>query len=446
MMGIDKWCSKLLEPTSILPLAIFRMVFGFLMCFSQIRFLCKGWVEDCFLAPRFHFTYHYFEWIRPFGTSAMYAIVIGSAVLALFIGLGLFYRVSSMLFFLSFTYLELIEKSWYLNHYYFASLVAFLLIWLPAHRNYSIDTLTFKSIRSNNVPHWTTVVLKLQIAVVYIFGGIAKLKPDWLLEAQPLKIWLRTKADLPVLGDLFTYDTTAFLFGWGGMLYDLAIPFLLWHKRSRPWAYILVVVFHVLTYMLFNIGMFPWIMIAGSLIFVTADEWESLFQKFHIPLKNPRTPSKPLHTGKFVLPLLCLYFIFQFTFPLRHFVLSNNVLWSENGIRFAWHVMVMEKNGFAEFTVIDNATQQKFTVYPSQYLTEIQEKQMAFQPDMIWQFAKYLGKKINNDGTKDLSVYVNSKVSLNGRGSRTYIDPKIDLLKITAMNDVYDYVLSPNDL
>ncbi len=445
MMGIKALQSKLTAPTPILPLVIFRMAFGLLMCFSQLRFMWKGWIEDCFVSPSFHFTYQYFSWVEAFSAPTMYIIVGASALFALFIGLGLFYRASSILFFLSFTYLELIEKSWYLNHYYFVSLVAFVLIWLPAHRNLSLDAFLFKGIRLSKVPMWTVLVPKLQLAMVYFFGGMAKLKSDWLFEAQPLKIWLQARTDLPIIGSLFEYDGTAFAFSWAGMLFDLTIPFLLWNRRTRPWAYVLVAVFHVLTYILFNIGMFPWLMIAGSLVFISADEWKNLFGKFGLSLWELTENGNPFKTRKMALPLLLTYLIFQLALPLRHFALTDNVLWTENGFRFAWHVMVMEKNGFAEFSILDNQTQKVFTVYPSKYLSVVQEKQMSFQPDMIWQFAQYLNETYDANNEKDLSIYVNSKVSLNGRASQTYIDPKVDLLKVASIDAIYGCVVGLSD-
>ncbi len=439
-MGIKNIQAYLFKPVSILPLAIFRIAFGFLLCFSQLRFIAKGWVDDCYINPSFHFTYQYFNWVHPFTSETMYLIVALCAISAFCIGLGLFYRFSTILFFISFTYLELIEKSWYLNHYYFVSLVAFLLIWLPANNKYAIDPLFKKGSRTNMVPRWTVDILKFQLVIVYFFGGIAKLKPDWLLHAQPLKIWLKARTDFPIIGSLFDADITAFLFSWSGTLYDLCIPFLLWTKRTRPIAYILVILFHILTYMLFNIGMFPWLMMAGSLIFITASEWKNLLQKLKININlTPSIPS-PIKTKALIVPLILLYGVLQITIPLRHYFLSDNVLWSENGIRFAWHVMVMEKNGFTEFKIIDQNTKKKFTVYPSQHLTPIQEKQMSFQPDMIWQFAQYLEKKHNTDGSKKLAIYVNSKVSLNGRPSQTYIDSNINLLHLTSVNSIYDYI------
>lgn len=443
MMGIKKVPSFLLKETSILPLVIFRMAFGFLMCFSMVRFMYKGWIEKCYTNPEFHFTYQFFDWIQPLHTEGMYLIVSLSAVSALFIGLGLFYRIATIFFFISFIYLEIIEKSWYLNHYYFVSLVAFLLILVPANRFLSVDVKLFKNSKLHLVPYWTILIFKLQLCVVYLFGGIAKLKADWLFDAQPLKIWLKVKTDTPIIGWFFEYDVTPYLFSWSGMLYDLTIPFLLFIKKTRPIAYIFVVVFHVLTYVLFNIGMFPWLMIFGSLVFITHQEWNTIVAIFGKKIQIQK--NKPqLKTNKATLTFLAIFFVFQFLFPLRYHLLSDNVLWTENGFRFSWHVMIMDKIGVSKFTVIDHKNGQRWIEYPNNHLTAIQEQQMSFQPDMIWQYAQFLKEKYAKKGIDNVSVFVDASVSLNGRVSQRFINPKKDLTEIKKVDTMYDYVLKLN--
>jgi len=428
------------KSTSILPLVMFRIAFGFLMCFSMFRFMYMGWIEDAYTHPTFHFTYHFFDWVTPFSTNTMYAIVTLCGLSALCIGIGFLYRISTLLFFISFTYLELIEKSWYLNHYYFVSLVAFLLLLVPANRYFAVDTKLFQKIKTHTVPAWTLLIFKLQLSVVYFYGGIAKLKSDWLLDAQPLTIWLKARTDLPLLGWLFEYDLTAYVFSWSGMLYDISIPFLLFYKKSRPLAYLLVVVFHVLTHALFHIGMFPWLMIFGSLVFLSHQEWIQIFSffKLQLPEFTTRTSQK---IPKTLLLFLYLFFGFQFIFPLRHHVLSNNVLWTEHGLRFSWHVMISEKNGFTEFEIIDKNSSKIWIDSPSLNLSTIQEKQFSFQPDMIWQYAQYLKKEYHNKGYPNIEIYAHSKVALNGRASQPFINPKQDLLKVTHINHIYKHVL-----
>ncbi|CAM1333347.1 HTTM domain-containing protein [Tenacibaculum aestuariivivum] len=438
-MMVTKVITYLLKKTPILPLAIFRMAFGFLMCFSMFRFIYNGWIEDCYITPKFHFTYQFFDWIHPFNTTIMYTIVITCAIAALCIGFGFIYKVATILFFLTFTYLELIEKSWYLNHYYFVSLVAFLLILVPANKNYSIDSKLFTNKKLLYVPNWTINIFKLQLAVVYFFGGIAKLKADWLFNAQPLSIWLKAKTNIPFIGWLFEYNSMPYIFSWYGMLYDIIIPFLLWIKKTRPIAYFLVVIFHVLTHILFNIGMFPWIMIFGSLVFITQQEWRNIFKLLKLKATK-NTTYQTYKTQKITLPFLLIFFSFQILFPLRHYLLTDNVLWTENGFRFSWNVMLMEKNGYTAFKITDKNSGKKWIEYPSKNLSIIQENQMSFQPDMIWQYAHFLKEEYLKKGYPNIQIYVNVKVSLNGRNSQTLINPTKNLLEIKTMDAVYKHV------
>ena len=444
MMVIKKITTYLLKETSILPLAIFRMAFGFLMCFSMIRFMFNGWIEKCYTNPEFHFTYQFFNWVEPFNENQMYFIVTICALSALLIALGFLYKTASILFFISFTYLELIEKSWYLNHYYFVSLIAFLLILVPANKNYSLDSKLFKKLKLNVVPYWTILIFKLQLCVVYLFGGIAKLKTDWLLNAQPLKIWLKAKTDTPIIGWLLEYDAAPYLFSWSGMLYDLTIPFLLFIKKTRPIAYIFVVIFHVLTSVLFNIGMFPWLMIFGSLIFITHQEWNKILTflgKKNNLIEEKNIKKNSYKTHNITLVFLTVFFAFQFLFPLRYHLLTDHVLWTENGFRFSWHVMIMEKIGATEFTIIDKKTNKRWIEYPKNHLSSLQEQQMSFQPDMIWQYAQFLKEKYAKISIDDVAIFVDAKVSLNGRISQKFINPKKDLTEIKSVDAVYDFVL-----
>lgn len=446
MMVINSLQKHINNLTHFFPLAIYRMAFGFLMCFSQIRFIAKGWVNDSYINPEFHFTYLGFDWVKPFENPVlMYSTVILCVISALFIGLGFLYRISTVVFFISFTYLELLEKSWYLNHYYFVSLVAFLLCFVPAHRNYSIDSKLFPSIKIGQISAWCINIFKAQISIVYFFAGLAKIKTDWVFNALPLKIWLKAKTDIPLIGSLLQYDTTAYLFSWFGLVYDLSIAFLLWNKKTRPYALIAVVIFHTMTAVLFNIGMFPWVMIMGSLIFVTIDEWKKVFDLLR--LKKYQT-SQVLKTcevyvklPKWKSAIFAVFFIIQICLPLRHYFYNENMMWTERNFRFGWNVMLMEKNGYCEFTVIDKETGRKWTEYPSKRLSVIQEKQMSFQPDMIWQYAQYINEIYSKKGIQNCEIYVKSRVSLNGRSSQLYINPETDLNTLKNMNAIYDKVL-----
>lgn len=423
----SQWMQRLQRPTSILPLVVFRIGFGILMLLGTLRFVFNGWLETFYIQPAFHFTYLGFGWVKPLPAPALYAVFAALALCALAVALGLFYRVSITAFFVLFTYVELLDQAFYLNHYYLVSLLSFLLIFLPAHRKWSLDALRNPALCAETVPVWTINVLRLQLGIVYVFAGIAKLNPDWLLNAMPLTLWLRAKTDFPLIGAWFDQRWVAYLFSWGGALYDLTIAFFLLWRKSRPVALLTVAVFHILTEMLFPIGMFPWIMIVASLIFL--DERDYCAIAHALRLRPPASTDDEASPAKFprVALILVPFFIVQVLFPLRSALYPGDTLWSEEGFRFSWRVMLVEKVGSVTFFVRDPASGRQWTVNPNMYLTRVQEAQMSFQPDMILQFAHFLDEQFRQQGYADVEVRAEAYVTYNGRASRLLIDPMVDL-------------------
>ena len=438
----------LYQPIRIAPLATFRVVFGLLMCFSIIRFWNNGWIETLYLTPEFHFHYSGFQWVKPLGIYT-YLLFSICGLSALLIAAGYKYRLAIILFFLSFTYIELMDKTTYLNHYYFVSVVSFLMIFLPANAYASVDAALNKNKTFSHVPRWTILSVKVLLSMVYFYAGLAKLNSDWLVHAAPLKIWLSTKSHLPLIGAWMTQEWYHYAMSWMGALYDLSIPLLLFTKRTRFFAFALVVVFHILTWILFPIGMFPFIMIGSTLIFFSAEfhlkiiNWIfSLFKK-----KPPiRLRSFPNTRGyKRVSVVVGLFIIIQLAVPFRYLFYPGELFWTEQGFRFSWRVMLMEKAGAISFTIIDKNSGKTTHVEPSEYLTRFQEKQMSFQPDFILQFAHFLAEEYKKKGYEEPAVYADCYVALNGRRSQRYINPKIDLTKVHEEQNVLDWLMPFDD-
>ncbi|MDX5320345.1 MAG: HTTM domain-containing protein [Bacteroidota bacterium] len=252
-MGINAIKKKLWEPVAIYPLAGFRVLFGAAMVLSTLRFILLGWVEDHYLEPLMHFHYFGFSWIEPGPAWWMYGAHVLLILASLGVMFGWYYRLSAALQFVLFTYTELIDLTYYLNHYYYVSLISFLLLFLPANRHFSLDVRWRKLEAYSQVPRWMPGSLMAMMAIVYTYAGLAKINYDWLIEAQPLQIWLPASNDVPVLGALFGWHYAPWLFSWAGMIYDCSIAFLLWNKRTRVWAYLSVILFHTLTGILFQI-------------------------------------------------------------------------------------------------------------------------------------------------------------------------------------------------
>jgi hypothetical protein len=438
------------HPVKAAPLAVFRIIFGGLVLFSTLRFLSQNWVEIYYINPTFHFKYFCFEFVKDFGeyTYILYAITL---LASLGILLGYKYRLSAVLFFLSFTYCELIDKTYYLNHYYFVSIIGFLLIFLPAHRYFSVDAIRNSKLAFSHIPRYNIFVIQLMLFIVYFYAGLAKINSDWLFRAMPLQIWLPSLYDLPLLGDLFQKQWVHYLMSWSGMLYDLSIPFLLFYKRTRIFAFGLVVVFHILTRVLFPIGIFPYVMILSSLIFFDAAFHEriiglirQLFKIKHIA-QNRTLYWVPNVKNRFVTGLFVLFFSFQFLFPFRYLLYPDELFWTEQGYRYSWRVMLMEKGGYVQYKIVNPETKDWFYVNHTEFLTEYQEKQLRTQADFILQFAHFLEGHFRTQGIKNPEVYVDSYISLNGRLSKRFIDPNIDLTKIKDSWKHKDWILPFND-
>ncbi|MCA9946454.1 MAG: HTTM domain-containing protein [Anaerolineales bacterium] len=442
---------NLVRPVDIGPLVALRVAFGLLMAASMVRFMLRGWVAELYVQPSYHFTYAGFGWIRPLPPAGMWLVFIILAVLGLTITAGFLTRISLAAFFLLFTYVELIDKAYYLNHYYFVSLFSFLLIFLPLGGAWSLDgrltqcqqsdrslnkksqilqitqiknlvnlrNLLINSQRSQTVPAWMVWLVRLQLGLVYFFAGVAKINADWLLNAQPLTIWLHARTSTPLIGTLFDQPWLPLAMSWAGMLFDVTIPFWLSWRKTRLWAYTAVLIFHGLTGLLFNIGMFPWIMIACTLVFF---DWRIPGRAAQRPLPNQKHPSF------WQASVLALFFLIQLLLPLRHWLYPGKVNWTEEGVRFAWRVMLVEKTGQVTFFVRDVATGAEWLVLPADFLTDQQEKQMSFQPDMIVQFAHFLAEQY----PQAVEVRAEAFVSWNGRPSRLLIDPTINLAAANA--------------
>lgn len=430
---LKKYSSFLKKEIHIAPLAVFRILFGLMMFGSVVRFWTKGWIRSLYLEPTYHFSYAGFEWVKPIGEYT-YILFIIAGISALMVTIGYRYRLAIICFFLSFTYIELMDKTTYLNHYYFISLMSFLMIWLPAGNYFSLDTYLNRKNQYKKIPNYVILIPQLMLGIVYFYAGLAKLNSDWLLEGMPLRIWLPANQNLPLVGHLLTQDEFIYTMAWLGAIYDLSIPFLLWNKKSRWFAYVLVIIFHLFTRILFPIGMFPYIMIISTLIFFSERfhlKIIRLIKKglFFLKIKKSHSTISAYTPKKFFLYLWVGFFIIQFVFPFRNLCYPGELFWHEQGFRFSWRVMLMEKAGYIKFIVKDSKTGKKEVVEPKQYLTPFQEKQMAFQPDFILEFAHFLAKEYKTKGFQEPEIYAESYVALNGRRSKRFVNPNINLAK-----------------
>lgn len=391
-------------------LIAFRTLFGLLMAAGAIRFLVLGWVDTLLVDPPLHFTYPGFGWVRAWPAPWMHLHVAAMGVAALLMALGRWPRLMAGLFAGLFTYAELISKAAYLNHYYLVSLLAVLLACVRLDRP---------------VRPGVYALFRAQVGLVYLFAGLAKLDGDWLLRAEPLMTWLQAHADMPVVGGLLASRGAAYAMSWGGALFDLCVPFaLLWRPTRRP-AYAVAVVFHGTIWLLFPVGLFSCVMLVAATVFFAPD-WPRRLWKRPAPLGPAPTPSRGWRG------LAIAWIAVQIALPLRGLAWPGDLNWHEHGFRFAWRVMLIEKTGRVEFRVCAAGLDPCARVRPGMELTGLQQKMLATQPDMIREYALHLAARYRAAGHRDVRVFADSWASLNGRPAQRYVDPGVDLVRLSA--------------
>jgi vitamin K-dependent gamma-carboxylase len=430
-LGMRRLRERLFEPVDIASIAVFRMLFGAILFWEVWRFFDNDWIRKFYIVRKFHFKYFGFEWVHPWPGDGMYVHFVAVGVLALCVMTGFLYRITSWLLFLGFTYWFLLDQTRYLNHLYLAALLAFLLAVIPAHRANSFDVRVRPTLRSQTIPTWCLWLLRAQVGLVYIYAGIAKLNGDWL-RGEPIRQWLASRNDYPLIGSWLDTEVAVWFFAYGGVLFDLlVIPALLWRK-TRAWAFAACVAFHVINMWLFDIGIFPVLMLAATLLMFPPD-WPRKVVLFFTPQQEGQVPTTPLPPSKphqrLTMIFLASYLSLQLLIPLRHVLYPGNVHWTEEGHRFSWHMKLRQKLAEVHFYATDPMTGETWEVDHRQYLSTAQSKRVGRWPDMCLQFAHFLATELQTEEHAQVEIRVRTKASLNGRESQYLIDPEVDLSK-----------------
>ncbi len=431
---------KLFRPIDIAPLVFFRILGGSLMTITMTGELLTDF-RLYYVQHSFHFSYLLFHWLGTWPPAMMYLNLVTNIVLGLLVTVGFHYRISALGLFLGSGCLFLMEKASYINHIYLYVLTAFVLIFLPAHRELSVDVRRNPSLRVATVPAWTVSLLVFQMSVVYLYSGIAKLSSDWL-QALPLQVWLARKSHYPVIGPILGAEWTPYLLAYAGVGFDLLIvPAMLWSK-TRKTAFAVAVVFHLTNLVVFHVGTFPLFSLVMTALYFPPDRFRKLpILKRHL---GPVRESLGTFAGpgrRWVLGGLALYAAIKLLVPLRQFLYPGDSNWTEEGHRFAWHMMLRAKSATAFFTVRDVDTGRQWQERAVEHMPRRAYRDMVGKPDMILEFAHYLAGVARRNGHDNVEVRCRCMVSLNGRPRQFLVDPNRDLLAFERGMGHYDWVL-----
>lgn len=430
MRLLQKWLRQPVDPAS---LAFFRVCLGLLIFWDVLRYFLAGWISRYYLEPAFLFKYYGFEWITPWSGNGLHWHFAGLGLLSIMITLGAWYRLAIISFTLAFSYIFLLDQARYLNHFYLLISICVLMCFLPAANSWSIDARRRGSWRGDSsIPRWSVLSLVLLFEVVLLYAGIVKVNPDWLA-GQPLRLWFDDRADWPFVGQYIQGEWAIYAASWGAIaLHLLGAPLLLWHK-TRFAVFLIYACFHISNAMVFNIGIFPWMTLAGTLMFFSPDWPKNIWTKLVRQEFKPPHFDVALHDSpsKLLIASLLLFFVWQIFIPLRHHVYPGNVAWTEEGHRFAWRMKLRTKRGHARFHVKDPQSGRIWEVNPSDLLTRRQNRYTAARPDMILQFAHELARKWEVEkGIANVEVRATVWCALNGREPQLLIDPAVDLIKV----------------
>lgn len=468
----------LFQPWPAYTLASFRIAYGCLLLIGII----KTWLNVDTQFPEWEFwtLYQSIEFVRDWpklDTQIVFATMTVSLTL---IACGFLTRLAALIFSLAYSYQYLFDPTHFNNHYY---LIAIFGLWLSVIRSDSVWSLRVwlrPRLHQPFVPRWHVLVLQVQLAIVYFFGGIAKFNSDWL-QAEPISIWLSVEQDWPIIGPILATRSTAYFVAYFGLVFDLTVPFFLFWRKTRPYAIVAAILFHLANSQLFNIGVFPWLGVASLVVFLepeTPCNWVRFVRDRIRSLLMPHnSETKPLDSKtdtsnsdqlpeptRFrktaIVTMLVTIAVVQLVLPWRHWLYDGNVEWNEEGKNFSWRMMLSYKDTFVGLRVVDPDRRVAFEVdqnghylkqlklkrgertvflmqgqpmlVPEKTLTRRQRRGKGIwgNPRLLVQYARYIADEAKQLGIRNPQVYADAVASLNGRPYQYLVDPDVDLAAV----------------
>jgi len=373
------------------------------MAGEMVRYLIFGWVQAYYVVPSYHFSYPGFAWLRPFGEAGMVCLFVFVGLMALGMVWGIGRRGPATFFTLGFGAIFLMDQAYYQNHLYLVVLVGALFALMGLRRGESAR-------------RWMVDLMRLQVGVVYVFGGLAKINADWLA-GEPMTQWMSIRADWAIIGPVVGHPSAGLWMSFMGLLFDLLIvPLLIW-SRTRRWAFAGAVVFHALNAVLFKIGVFPILMLALTTVFFSPDWCERAVDEVS---DGPAMPAWA--------PVFCIaWALVQVSVPARSWLMDGHTSWSEEGHRFSWRMKLRSKVGRVTFHALDKEEGTHKIIKPEEQLTAYQARRMATRPRMILQYAHHIGEELSDEGSGRWAVHADARASLNGRPPQSLVNPNTDL-------------------
>ena len=411
---------ELFKPIDNAPLIIFRIFFGLLLAAESFGAILSGWVKRVFIDPEFTFSHIGLEWLQPLPGNGMYYYYIVMGFLGVLIMLGYRYRLSLFAFTVLFLGVYLMQKSSYNNHYYLLILICLIMLFLPANKYASLDAKNNPQIKSLSMPQWCSWVMIGQLFIMYFFAAIAKFYPGWLDGSFPKILFLGSP--FKGLAPILNHHVFHLFIAYSGIAFDLFIVPLFLYKKTRNVAFFAALFFHTFNAIFLQIGVFPFFALTFIVFCFPPDFIRKLFfkRKPKLGFIEHSFNSQPILIWFFVT-----YFIIQIILPLRHWMIPHDVLWTEEGHRLSWRMMLRARSAETQFRIVDKETNTMISYDYQKRLTQKQQKFVAAYPDGIWQMSQIIKKEFANKN-QEIAIYVDAYVSINGGPFFAFIDPNVD--------------------
>ena len=250
---------------------------------------------------------------------------------------------------------------------------------------------------------------------------------DWV-SGFPMREVLQSRASHPLIGPFCDQEWFVYAFVWSGLLFDTFIVGLLLFRRTRLLGFGLCLVFHLLNASLFQIGIFPWLMILATTIFFEPDWPRWVFSSLLAAVQGESCEVPRKSNARFALfGFLGVFVVLQVLVPLRHFLYKENTSWTERNHHFSWHMKLRGKTTAIRFYTRNPANGQWAKFQLQEHLKLHQLMRMTRDPWMIRDFALFIEDYYKRIGIPDVEVRVFSLCSMNGRKPQLLIDPQVDL-------------------
>ena len=425
IMDWQKIINWLKEPIPNISITIFRIVFSGSLLIQTYYFISTGFIDDNIVKPFILFPF--ISGLEPMSNF----LLKGLSYIMLISNIGMlfnrFARISILIFLICFTYFWLLDKGYFNNHYYFISLMCFLLFLVD--RKSAFSTISY-------TPRISLFCLQAMVFIVYFVAGINKLNPYWLLDLQPMTHILELKATI-TNNPTFSHDLLIMAASYFGLIFDLCIGFLLFLKRTRKIAFILAIGFHVMNYYLFynvgEIGVFPLIMLSTLILFISPKKLSQLFK-----LKKSKNQ---IRYSKGLYGFIIVFLMFQVILPFRHILIPGYVDYTGVGQRFSWRMKIMYKNSDIRYFIINKNSDEKYEVHIEKMLTPKQYNNLKYFPDLIIPLAKRIKleavEKYNIMSPKITCIY---KTKFMGKYEQLLFSPDLDIATIPEKQGAHKWM------